>query len=315
VKYYLLLLLAVGALAQSSATMYTTDLNGHRVEAITQQTTKTGGVTEVTQSLNGRKVPLQQTELRILSESANARVTETITRKFDPNGQLSGIERIVSDERKAGDRTTIQATISRSDLQGRLVEQERRQVETVSQGPGITVTDVNISRPSISGSFETTEKRNIVANRQKDSATETEVILRPSLNGQFAEAAREVRDVQQVAGKTVETTANYELDYNGRIQLNKQQRSIISKAADGSELTEVNIFGLNSDGAVRDEQDGVKIKEQQLVIRSKAADGSVTETTSVRRPSLADDAVLGPATKISETTCKGMCNIPLPSAK
>ena len=53
---------------------------------------------------------------------------------------------------------------------------------------------------------------------------------------------------------------------------------------------------------------GQKIKEQQIIVRTPGADGSVTETMSVRRPTLADQSHLGPATQISQTVCTGKCD-------
>jgi hypothetical protein len=86
--------------------------------------------------------------------------------------------------------------------------------------------------------------------------------------------------------------------------------TIVSK--DGKQVVERNIYSSASDGVPRTEQDGQKIKEQQTIVRTPGADGSVTETVSVRRPTLADQAHLGAARQISETVCTGKCEVPKP---
>ena len=76
------------------------------------------------------------------------------------------------------------------------------------------------------------------------------------------------------------------------------------KRADGSEVTEVNLYGPSSDGHAQEPGAAPVIKEQQVVERRKAADGSVVETLSVRRPTYSDPTKLGALEKVSETVCR-----------
>jgi hypothetical protein len=296
--------------SQSTITQYVTDVNGHRVLDATFTSAARNGQTltsELTQSINGRQVPLQQTETRILSEGPAGRKTETIIRKYSPTGELASTEKVVTEEQKTGEgRSTIRATISRSDIQGRLVEAERRTIDTETQG-NRTVSNVIIARPSLNGSFVPAEKRNIVTVDEKDATREVESILRPTQAGQFAESAREVRETQKSGGKITENHASYELDYAGRLQVWKQESSTTSKSADGTQVTELNIYAVNSDGVPRDERGGMKIKEQQIIVRTPAGKEGFIETTSIRRPTLADQNRLGSPTKILETMCTGNC--------
>ena len=311
-KYCLYALVAAAAgLAQSNTAAYITDINGHQVEATSSVTTRDGERTELSQSLNGRKVPLEQTETHILNKG-NPAVTETIVRKFGPTGQLISTERTVQEETKRAGGSTIRAALYRSDTNGSLHEDERRVIETQAQGTA-TTSDVVISRPGPTGSFDPFEKRKVVTTGDAKARHENETVYRPSQSGQFFEAQREVKDIQTAGNKTVENAASYELDYTGKMQLVRQTVSETIKASDGSEVTEMNIYERNSLGRPRDEQGGQKIDEQRIIERTKGPNNSVTETTTVRRPSLADPTHLGEPNKISETICTGKCGLTPPA--
>jgi hypothetical protein len=291
-KYCLYALVAAAAgLAQSNTATYITDINGHRVE-VTSSVARDGDRTELSQSVNGRKVPLEQTETHILSKGPNQTVTETIVRKFDRTGQMISTERTVEDEQKRGDAATIHATIYRSDTNGALHEDERRVIETQVQGPA-TTSDVVISRAGATGSFDAVEKRKVVTTGDANATHENETVYRPSQSGQFFEAQREMKDIQKAGNKTVENAASYEVDYTGKMQLVRQTLSNTTKASDGSEVTEMNIYERASAGRPRDEQAGQKIDQQRIIERTKGPNSAVMETTTVRRPSLADPSNLG----------------------
>ena len=92
-KYCFYSLLCAGlAVAQSADKSITSllvpDLNGNRVEAAVY-TAKDGDRKELTQSINGRAVPLEQSDTHVLSEGPNGRTTETVTRKYDATGQVA----------------------------------------------------------------------------------------------------------------------------------------------------------------------------------------------------------------------------------
>ena len=115
-KYCLYALVATAAgLAQSNTASYITDINGHRVEVASSVSPRDGEHTELSQSVNGRQVPLEQTETHILSKGPNQTVTETIVRKFDRTGQLISTERTVEDEQKRGSGASVERLSSRSE--------------------------------------------------------------------------------------------------------------------------------------------------------------------------------------------------------
>ena len=98
-----------------------------------------GTTTEVSTSLNGVQVPLEQSEEKVISESATGKVTERTIRKYDSTGRLSSIERVRTEEEKSsGSGSTVHETTWRSDINGNLNEAERRTVETRVSGATTT---------------------------------------------------------------------------------------------------------------------------------------------------------------------------------
>ncbi len=310
-KYCLYFSLCTGfAAAQSTSALLTPDLNGRNVESASY-VAKDGDRTELTQSINGRAVPLQKTDTHVLSESPNGKTTETIVRKYDATGQLASTERTVSVEQKTPTGSVINATIYRSDLNGSLQEAERRTIQSQTQG-STTTADVAISRAGLSGSFQLAEKRNIVTVTNKDagSVQETEVVQRPDQNGQLAEATRETREQTTAGDKVTSNTARYEPDYTGKMSLIRQQVETTAKSPDGSIVTERNTFAPSAYGIARSGDGGPKLQEQEVIVR-RENNGVVTEKTTVSRPTLQNPDRLGPASPVSELVCKGKCAGPL----
>ncbi len=303
-------LFAGHAAAQSASVLLTPDLNGRSVESAAY-VAKDGDRTELIQSINGRQVPLEKTEVHVLSEGPGGKTTETIVRKYDATGRLASTERTVSEEQKTANGSVIHAALYRSDLNGSFQEAERRTIQSQTQG-NTTTSDVAISRAGLNGTFELAEKRNIVTVTDKDAGTvqATEVIERPAQNGQLAEAAREVRQQTKAADKVSSNTAYYELDYTGKMNLIRQQVETTSKSADGSVVTERNTFAPSIYGVARDADGAPKLREQEVIVR-RESNGVVSEKTTVSRPTLQDPSRLGPASPASELVCSGKCAGPL----
>jgi len=306
------LLCASLALAQSRGSSTTglilPDLNGNRVEAAIYSA-KDGDRQELTQSVNGRKVPLQQSETHVLSDGPSGKTTETLTRKYDATGQLVSTERTVVEAKKLPNGAVIHATTYRSDLNGQMAESERRTIESQTQGP-TSSTNVTVSRPGISGSFDVAEKRSVISNADGKTLRETEVVQIPAANGQLMEAARLVRDQSTVNGTTTSTEARYEPDFTGKMSLAGQQVATIKKESDGSLVTQVDRYAPAAYGVARTENAPQQLKEQEVIVR-RERNGVVTETTTVSRPTLQDPGRLGPSGPASELVCTGKCDGPL----
>jgi hypothetical protein len=310
VRYCFYSLLCGGlALGQSVTTDYTTDLSGHRVEGA-QYRSSDGDRTELIQSINGRSVPLERSETKVLTDQPNHRVTETIVRRYDALGQLASTERTVSDEQKTAGRSTIQATVYRSDLNGRLLESERRTIEAQTQG-ATTTADVTIARTGITGSWETAEKRNVVTVVEGNTTRETESVTRPAQGKMiFTEISRQVKESTKSEASTISNTVHFELDYQAKMSMIRQETATTTKQGDGSEVTEMNLYAPSIYGVAREGQPGPKLREQQVIVRKENA-GVVSEITTVRRPTLADPNRLGDPSVISNLVCTGKCAGPL----
>jgi len=294
------------ALAQSSTTTYVTDINGSRVAASTVQSSDHTR-TERSQSVNGRNVPLEQVEERVIREDASGKVTERIVKKFNPTGDLASTERVVTEEQKTAGGSTAHQTTWRSNINGSMSEAERRTIETRGSGANSS-SETIVARPNINGGFETTEKRSAVTSGDDAKQQTNESVYRPGLNGAMVEALRQVTVSTKNGGTTTADTSYYEPGVSGALDLARQAASTTTKRPDGSELTETNLYGRSTDGRAQQSGTAQMLKEQQIVVRQKNADGSLTETLSVRRPTVSDPTTLGNVQKISESVCTGKCD-------
>ena len=253
----------------------------------------------------------QKTDTKVLSEGPNGKTTETIVRKYDATGQLASTERTVTEEQKSATGSVIHATIYRSDLNGSLQEAERRTIESQTQG-ATTTADVTISRAGLSGSFELAEKRNIVTVTNKDAGTvqETELVQRPIAERPTRRSHPRGPRTDQSRRQSTSTTARYEPDYTGKMNLIRQQVDTTSKSADGTIVTERNVFAPAAYGIARSGDGTPKLQEQEVIVR-RENNGVVTEKTTVSRPTLQDPNRLGPTSPVSELVCTGKCAGPL----
>jgi hypothetical protein len=89
-----------------------------------------------------------------------------------------------------------------------------------------------------------------------------------------------------------------------------QQVTTAKKAADGSVVTQVDLYAPNAYGIARSENATPQLKEQDMTVR-REKNGVVTETTMVARPTLQDPNRLAPPTPVSELVCKGKCDGPI----
>jgi hypothetical protein len=305
VKYFLFLA-ATLAFGQSVVTTYSTDVNGNRV-AGSSMVSNDGQHTQITRSINGRQVPAEQTTERVISESPAGRVVEKITKRFDQNGQIASTDRTVTEEQKLSNGSVTRSTVYHGDVNGEMHEAERRTVEVHAQGSTVN-TQTEIARPDLSGSFQTAEKRSSSSETANNTTHTDDTVYRRSENGGFYPAVRDVSYTTKSGSQVVEKSAHYEQRDNQQLQLMGQTVSTTVKQPNGSSVSEVSLYGANSeDGRAHDNQTGLHLREQQTVERIPGPGGSVTEIVTARRPTISDPGRLGPSTKISETVCTGKC--------
>jgi hypothetical protein len=309
VKLSLFIAAAAIAAAQSSTSTYQTDINGRRVELRSSDSTN-GTRTERMQSINGRDVPLEQSDEKVLREDSSGKVVERIIRKYDATGRLTTTERVVSEQQNLpSGGSSVKQTTYRSDINGSMREAERRTTVTQVSG-GNSTAETTVQRPSINGNFETAERRTSTTETGANTSQTSETVYRLGPSGQMSEALREIKVVTKKGDATTETSSVYEPNgaNSGRLDLASQSVSTSFKRPDGTDVTEVSLYSRAAPGQAQTSSEPQQIKEQQLTERTTRPDGSVVETLSVRRPSLADPNRLGSLQKISETVCKGKCD-------
>jgi hypothetical protein len=287
------------------------DVNGHRVvdgpDVVQTKSTNGSGYTEIMQSVNGRSVPLERREERVLRDDASGRLVETLVRNYDQDGNPTQPVKQVREEQKRPDGSSnIQTSSYRADLNGKMQLLEKSITDIRKSGSSET-SETLLQRPSVNGSMETVEKQTTVTTMQSGGNYQKEATTyERDGSGNFALAVKESVEHSQEAGASTENTARYEV-IDGRLQLQSQRVSKVVTRPDGSKETELDLFAPSTLGTADGGSPKLKIREQQIIEKRLGPGGSVVETVSVRRPGLTDQTVLGPAKQISETICRGKC--------
>jgi hypothetical protein len=302
-----LFLIAAGfASAQSASSSFTTDINGNRV-AGGQVASTDGVVTDLRQSINGREVPISQTEQKVLSKSGNTTVTERIVRYYGANGQIVQTDRIATEETKTGEgESTVHSTTYRSDISGNMAEAERKTVETHKMGAG-TITDTAIEKKDLNGSFSVAEKRTLTTEPTSDGKRENETVLLRDANGSLYEAQRSSTVETKTGNQVVTNTAVYEPGVNGNLSLTRQSVVKATTNPDGSSTEDVEIYGRGSDGRAREAGAPPALTERRIIERQKTSSGAIVERQTVQLPSISDPGRLDAPRKVGETICRGAC--------
>jgi hypothetical protein len=298
--------------AQTSTTSSTqVDVNGNRIPNGPQvTTTKNGNDTQTTvtmQSINGRTVPLERVEEKVLRDDASGRVVERTIRRFDPQGNPTPPEREMIEEQKRpdGGSTTV-ATTYRGNINGQM-QVAQKAITELSKSGSEEHSDTVVQRPTINGGLDTVEKQSTVKVASADGFREESTTYRPGGSGGFYPAVRTVTEHTQQGTETQENTVEYEANPSGPLQIHSQTVTKTVTAPDGSKDTVLNIYGTHTAGTVDPTSSAMKLQEQQIVQSQKGPNDTVTQTLSVRRPTVSDPNTLGPARQLSQTVCTGDC--------
>ena len=271
-------------------------------------TSTDGVVTDLRQSINGREVPISQTETKVLSKSGNTTVTERIVRHFGANGQIVQTDRVVTDETTGPNgESTVHSTTYRSDISGNMAEAERKTVETRKMGAG-TITDTAVEKKNLDGSFSVAEKRTLTSEPTSDGKRENETVMLRDANGSLYEAQRSSTVETKTGNQMVTNTAIYEPGVNGNLSLTRQSVVKATTNPDGSSTEDVEIYGRPSDGRAREAGAPPALTEKRIIERQKTSGGAVVETQMVQVPSVSDPGRLGAPRKVAETICRGACD-------
>ena len=101
------------------------DVNGNVVAdgpTISQTKSANSSQTVVTtQSINGRSVPMEQVEERVLRNDASGKLTERIVQRYDPQGNpLPPARETIEEQKRPDGSSTIQSTTYRTDINGNM---------------------------------------------------------------------------------------------------------------------------------------------------------------------------------------------------
>ena len=296
---------------QSSVTSTSSvNINGDRVpdgpSVIHSKSDGRSETTEVVQSINGRTVPIERVEQRVVSEDSSGRVTERLIRRYDQTGSpTTPVKEIIAEQKRPDGSSTKQVSTYRGDINGGMQLIEKSTTDTQVSGSTENAETV-VQRPTVNGSLDTVEKQSTVKVKQPAGYTEDKTTYRRDGNGGFRETVRETTEHSEHGPQSSDSTAEYELGPTGQLQLHSQKVTKTITAADGSKDQVVDIFGQYVPGTF--DPGKLKLQEQQLIQRKPGPHDTVTETLSVRRPSVSDPTALGPARQLSETVCRGKCD-------
>jgi hypothetical protein len=286
------------------------DVNGNRVSdgpAISQTKSATGSVTtESHQSVNGRSVPMEQVEERVLRDDAAGKVTERIIRKFDPQGNpMPAVRETIEEQKRPDGSSTIQSTTYRGDINGNMQIAEKITTDSHPNGSGETAETI-VQRPTSDG-LTTVEKRDAVVVKQPSGYQSETTTYRSDGNGGFYTAVRQTAEHTVQGSEVSDSSAEYEGGPNGELQLHGQTVTKTVTRPDGSKDAVVDIYSRNVPGTVTGNESGMKLQEQQVIETAPGPNNTLVQTVSVRRPSISDPQTLGPARQLSQTVCQGDC--------
>lgn len=306
--------------AQDSNVTHATaiDVNGNVVSdgpVISRLTTPNGSETTVTtQSINGRTVPMERVEQRVLHNDASGKVTERIVQRYDPQGNpLPPVRQTIEEQKRPDGSSTIQSTTYAADINGNTQVTEKLVTDTQKNSAGETSETV-VQRPTLNG-LETVEKQSTVVSKQSNGYQSESTTYRRDGNGGFFPAVRQTTEHTLQGQEVTDSSAEYERDSNGQLSLHGQTVSKTVTRPDGLNDTVVNIYSRNVPGTVSGNESGLKLQEQQTIESTSGPGGSVVQTVTVRRPTIADPGTLGPPRELSQTVCKGDCKPPKESDK
>ena len=300
---------------QESSVSRTTsvDINGHRVadgpDVVHAKSATGTTTTERLQSINGRTVPIERIEERVLRDDSSGRVVERTIRSFDRDGNPTPPTKETIEEQKQPDgSSTTQITTYRGDINGNMKVARRSTTQTRISGSSQTK-DTVVQEPTVNGSLETVEKQTTVKLKEvgNDYREDTST-YRKDANGNFVEAVRIATAHTQQGADATDNTAESEIGSDGRLRLHSQTVIKTTTRTDGSADVQKDIFGQNVPGTVDTSETKMRLQERQLIERKPGPGDSVVETVQVRRPTVSDPNTLGPARPLSQTICRGKCD-------
>jgi len=296
---------APAAAQESRSTTSMFNFEGKRIDWSSSQAGDSSSKVTIA-SLNGTRVPVEQTEEKVLLKEPGKTVVERVIRRYSSDGRPLPPEktRIESTTSEDGKSTQI-VTVFRGDLNGALTAAERSVTHSITSG-GQVKSETAVERASINGSFATIERRAATTVAGENRSETNTVIYLPDANGTMVAAAQQIVRSAVKDGVATEQSDEYENVSTGKLQLSKQSVARTLKNPDGSERREVDVFGNAATGRAVSNDGTLSLRERQIYSR-RPENGKVVEQFSVQRPSLDDSRRLLAPQLVSETVCQGKC--------
>lgn len=317
-KRFIFLALACAATlgAQQSSVSSTTsvDINGNRVQDGPQiSRTKSDGrseTTETMQSINGRMVPMERVEERVLRDDASGRVVERLIRRYDSQGNpTTPVKEMIEEQKGPDGSTSTSRTTYRGDINGAMQMIEKSVTESHKSDSTETSNTV-IQRPDINGGLQTVEKRDETKVMQPNGYQSEATTYRDNGSGGFYVAVRQTDQHTQQGTESTDNKAEYEAGPTGSLQLHSQSVTNTVTRADGSQDVTVDLYGRGAPGTVDANDSPLQLFERQYIEKTPGPNDTLKETVSVQRPTVSDPGHLGPSQQLSQTVCKGDCKKP-----
>jgi len=294
-----------GQQASQQSSVWTTDASGNRVEGprYTAVESPSGSQrVETAQSINGRMVPIQGAEERVLRDDSQGKVVERVIRKYDATGNSGLPIKVRIEEKKNADgSTTVQSSAYESDINGNLQLFERSTSQIRKNGG--TETSTTVERATLNGALQTVE-RDMKVERPTGSGSQVEsTVFRRDISGNFTPFAQEVKQITKSGADETTDAARYETGPDGKLVLASRSIDRVKTNPDGSQVSDTDVYSLFSAGRTVDLlAKQPRLQEQIHKERTPGPGGKVVETTSVRARLPNDQSNFGAYQKVSQTT-------------
>ncbi len=289
---------------QSSA--WTTDVNGNRVYGpgfSYTETPKSSQRMETARSLNGRSVPIQTTEDKVLQDNSQGKVVERVIRKYDGSGNPGSAIIVHIEEKKNPDGTsTLQSNSYETDINGNKQLFERATTQVRKSG-SMKESSTTIERATINGALQTVERDASTERKVGDLTNVESTTYRRDVSGNFTPYSQQVKQVAKTGGVETADTSHYELGPDGKLGLATRTIEHVSKGANGVEVVDTDVYSRFNAGHAGDVNTSApRLQEQVRTERAPGPGGAMVETTSVRARLASDPSQFGKYQKVSQTT-------------
>jgi hypothetical protein len=291
--------------ASQQSSVWSVDASGQRVEGprYTSVESPSGSQRiETAQSINGRMVPIQGAEDRVLREDSQGKVVERVIRKYDANGNPGPPVKVHIEEKKNSDgSTTIQSSVYEADINGNLHLSERATSQIRKNGA--TETSTTVERATLNGALQTVERDSKVERPTGSGSQVESTTYRRDISGNFTPFAQEVKQITKSGAEETTDAARYELGPDGKMTLASRAVDHVKKNPDGSQVSDTEVYAIFSAGRTVDlSANQPRLQEQIHKERTPGPGGKMVETTSVRARLPNDQSAFGAYEKVSQTT-------------